>query len=60
MDSEDTVLAPEEIDAQIAALKDRVDREAIRENLRLTPTERLEKLMRQPMGGQHSKLRTLR
>jgi nicotinamidase/pyrazinamidase len=39
-------LSPEEIDAQIAAHKDRVDREAIRENLRLTPTARIEKLMR--------------
>ncbi|HYJ86765.1 MAG TPA: bifunctional nicotinamidase/pyrazinamidase [Pyrinomonadaceae bacterium] len=42
VDSEHTVLSPEEIDAQIAALKDRVDREAIRANLRLTPTERIE------------------
>ena len=33
-------------DAEIAYYKDRIDRTAIRENLELTPTERLEKLMR--------------
>jgi nicotinamidase/pyrazinamidase len=39
-------LSPEEIDAQIDGWRPRIDREAIRENLRLTPTERIEKLMR--------------
>jgi isochorismate hydrolase len=54
VDNEDTeILSPKEIDAQIAALIDLVDREAIRDNLRLTPTERLEKLMREQMGEQH-------
>jgi nicotinamidase/pyrazinamidase len=39
--------SPEEIEAQIAAHMANVDREAIRENLRLTTTERFEKAMRQ-------------
>jgi len=46
-------LSPEEMDAQIAALQDRVDREAIRENLRLSPTERIEKLMRMQLSEHH-------
>ena len=46
-------LSPEEMDAQIAALQDRVDREAIRENLRLSPTERIEKLMSMQLSSEH-------
>lgn len=42
----DERISPEEMDAQIAAYRGSIDREAIRENLRLTPSERFEKLMR--------------